>query len=137
MELLPPLAARLANGCLGALGTAASAAYAAGAEGASALAAAGAVALGSGWLAVRGYRLRVVCADGRVTVHGFLRTRVIPRAAVSEVTDLPAVKWTTASGRRRWTPVTALIGFSGELPGIARDKRRGLAELRRWVRRTR
>ncbi|MEU2236038.1 hypothetical protein [Streptomyces vietnamensis] len=84
-------------------------------------------------LAVRGFRAGVRCEGERLVVRGYAWTRVIPRAAVTEVTDFPAVRWTSPGGRRRWTPVVAFAEVSGELDGARACKRSNTARLRRWA----
>lgn len=131
-ELVPTVANRVANALLGALLAAGCAAYAAEADGARVWAAVG---LGAGGvvLAVRGYRAGVRCEAERLVVRGFLRTRVVPRAAVTGVTGLPAVRWVSARGRSRWTPVTAFAVVSGETGAARARKRQSTTRLRRWA----
>ncbi|SED51707.1 hypothetical protein [Streptomyces sp. TLI_105] len=89
--------------------------------------------LGCGILAVRGFRAGVRCEAERLVVRGFVRTRVIPRAAVTGVTDFPSVRWTSPRGRPRWTPVTVFAEVSGETGGARSRKRGNTARLRRWA----
>ncbi|GAA2758435.1 hypothetical protein F4554_005523 [Actinopolymorpha rutila] len=88
-------------------------------------------------LAVRGYRSGVLCEHGRVTVRGFLWTRTIARSHIVEVTDFPAIRWQTESGRPRWTPITTLMVDSRQLPYVNTHNLRSIGELRRWTRRGR
>lgn len=133
MELSPPAVSRVANSSPGILGVLGSVAYGVEAGGVSGRVGAGLAGLGFACLAVRGYRLGVSCESGRATVRGFFRSRVIPREAITEVTAFPALRWTSAGGRRHWTPVGALMIDNGEWAGIMRSKRAGIAKLRRWV----
>jgi len=98
-------------------------------------AAAAVLALGAA-LVVRGYRLGVRCEADRLVVRGLLWTRVIPRHRIRTVTDFPAVRWETAAGRGRWTPVTAFMSGSGEPASLTEAKARCVARLRRWARRS-
>ncbi|MFI8100068.1 hypothetical protein [Streptomyces sp. NPDC086023] len=132
MELFPPLAARVAHSSIGAALAAGGAAYAAQAEG-RALAVALCVVLACLGLALRGYRVGVQCGPHQVTVRGLFRTRVIDRAAVTAVTDFPAIRWTGRSGRARWTPLTAFQAGPGELARITAAKRHQVARIRRWA----
>ncbi|MEV4426589.1 hypothetical protein ACIGN6_34780 [Streptomyces sp. NPDC053792] len=133
VELVPVLVNRVANTvpglapCLGAL------AYGAEAGAAWQRAVAVAVVVVCGILAVRGFRAGVRCEPDRVVVRGYVRTRVIPRAVVTGVTALPAVRWTSPGGRPRWTPVTAFATVSGEPGGARSRKRSNAAALRRWA----
>jgi hypothetical protein len=68
-----------------------------------------------------------------VTVRGYLRTRVIPRDSITEITDFPAVRWTAPNGRKRWTPISALMTSSREPVRITEAKEDALAQLRQWV----
>jgi hypothetical protein len=86
-------------------------------------------------LAYRGYRLAVETRSNSLTVWGMLRTRVIPRAAISEVTDYPAVVWTNAQGKVRWSPVLAFLTPQRALPGVAEHHAACVKRLRQWARR--
>lgn len=78
------------------------------------------------WLAVsavgvvRGYRMSVTVTDDTVVVRGLLRSRTLPRGCVCGVTFIPAVRWRSASGRLRWTPVTAFADLGGSLASVSR-----------------
>lgn len=124
---------RLANSSLGAVPAVAAGAYASQAgSGFSRLAACFAV-MGFAILAVRGYRLGVTCERGRLSIRGYLRTRVIARECITEITDFPAVRWTARKGGKRWTPVTAFMTNPSELSTTRLHKARALRELRRWA----
>jgi hypothetical protein len=97
-----------------------------------------AVLLGVGSvIAVRGLRIGVECRDGTVRVRGLLRTRVVPKASIEEVTSLPALRWRDSAGRRQWTPIV----FLGDSPGaFSHSRRHNAAELnrlRKWITRPR
>lgn len=96
----------------------------------------GAVALGL-CVAVRGWRMEVVCEGGGVRVRGLLRTRVVPRGAVAEVSDWPAVRWTDATGRRRWTPLVMFATSPRMLRSAVRHHDEQVRRLRQWVHRRR
>ncbi|MGW8359970.1 hypothetical protein ACWGK1_05270 [Streptomyces wedmorensis] len=132
-ELVPAPVNRVANTVPGLAAGLGCVAYGAGAGTGWERAAAVAVLLGCAALALRGYRAGVRCEAERLVVRGYLWTRVIPRAAVTGVTDLPAVRWTSPGGRRRWTPVTAFAAASGEIGATRARKREGTARLRRWA----
>jgi hypothetical protein len=85
-------------------------------------------------LAVRGYRLGVTCDNTKATIRGYLRTRVIEKERITGITDFPAVRWTTRTGHKRWTPITALLTSSSETAGTRLSKERNTAKLRRWAR---
>ncbi|MFB7515883.1 hypothetical protein [Streptomyces sp. NPDC056144] len=92
-----------------------------------------AVLAACGVLAVRGYRLRVRYEAHRLVVRGYLRTRTIPRESVTSVTDFPAVRWTTPSGRRRWTPIMAFAVSESGPESMRAHNLRNTARLRRWA----
>ncbi|MFJ9684479.1 hypothetical protein ACIRRX_02155 [Streptomyces bacillaris] len=135
MQLSPPPLNRLANSCLGVVPAVAGIVYAAQADRGVLRLAAGLAAIGFAVLAVRGYRLGATCEHARMTVRGYLRTRVIDRECVSEITDFPAVRWTDRTGRARWTPLTALRTSPGEFPTFRLHKERAVGRLRRWAQR--
>ncbi|MGW5775244.1 hypothetical protein [Streptomyces sp. NPDC003863] len=127
---MPTSANRAANALPGLVPGAGFLVYGAEAGTAGEWAAALAAVLACGILAGRGYRAGVRCEAERLVVRGFVRTRVIPRAAV---TDFPAVRWTTPGGRRRWTPVTVFVETTEEKEGTRSRKRANTARLRRWA----
>jgi hypothetical protein len=71
-------------------------------------------------LMVRGYRAAVVCERGAVVVRGVLWTRRVPTMAVTALTSFPALRWQTAAGRRRWTPILAFASNDRALPILKR-----------------
>jgi hypothetical protein len=89
-------------------------------------------------LAVRCWRAAILCADGTVTVRGFIFNRRIPANAVVAVTnedsnDFPSIWWDTPSGRRRRT---RLYGFwVGKRAGkrVLKQHKEQLARLRGWL----
>lgn len=84
-------------------------------------------------LAVRGYRLAAETHHDSVTVYGMLRTRVIPRAAITQITDYPAIIWTDPAGRTRCSPVLAFLTPSGTLAGVAQHHTMCVNRLQQWA----
>jgi hypothetical protein len=124
---------RLANSSLGAVPAAAAVAYAAQAStGVSRLMACFTL-IGFAILAVRGYRLGVTCEHDSLAIRGYLRTRVIERERISEITDFPAVRWTARKGGKRWTPVTAFVTSPSEASATRLHKAHVTGKLRRWA----
>ena len=68
-----------------------------------------------------------------VVVRGALRTVTVPRAAIREVTDYPAIVWTKADGNRRWTPVTAFVTPASALGPVRGHHRECVSRLRKWA----
>ncbi len=136
MELRPLLVTRLANGALGTAVTGSAVLVAAEPpwSGAWVLPAAMLTALAGCVLTVRGYRLRVRCLDRTVHVHGWLRTRSVPAPAVSEVTDFPALRWRTASGRQHWTPLSAFVLTNGVIEPVRAHHEACTRRLAAWIR---
>ncbi|QTE01204.1 hypothetical protein S1361_28000 [Streptomyces cyanogenus] len=126
---------RLANSGLGAVPAVGCIAYAVQADTAVARLGGGLALIGFAVLAVRGYRLGVSCEHSRLVIRGYLRTRVIDRQRITEITDFPAVRWTAPNGRKRWTPLTAFMTSPGEIPATRLHKDRGIRKLRQWARR--
>ncbi|WP_234425832.1 hypothetical protein, partial [Streptomyces kebangsaanensis] len=94
----------------------------------------GLAVIGFAVLAVRGYRLGVTCEHSRLVIRGYLRTRVIDRERIMEITDFPAVRWTVRNGRKRWTPLTAFMTSPGEISATRLHKDRAIGKLRQWAR---
>lgn len=134
MEQSPTTLNRLANSGLGAVPAVACIAYATQADTAVARLAAGLAVIGFAVLAVRGYRLGVTCEHSRLVIRGYLRTRVIDRERIMEITDFPAVRWTVRNGRKRWTPLTAFMTSPGEISATRLHKDRAIGKLRQWAR---
>jgi hypothetical protein len=133
VELSPAMSNRLANSSLGAVPAATAVAYAAQAgTGFSRLTACFAV-IGFAILAVRGYRLGVTCERGRLSIRGYLHTRVITRECITEITDFPAVRWTPRTGSKRWTPITAFMTSPSEASATRLHKAHATRKLRRWA----
>lgn len=85
-------------------------------------------------VAVRALRMGLTCRDGTARVRGLLLSRAVPRVAVTEVTDFPALRWQDATGRRRWTPLCFFGVTGGVLEAVRDHNSEQLGILRRWVR---
>ncbi|MGW1531046.1 hypothetical protein [Streptomyces aureus] len=133
MEHPLPTRNRLANAALGVVPAVAGVACALDAGSWPPRLGAAAAVTGFAVLAVRGYRLGVTWDQRRLTVRGHLRTRVIHREQITEITDFPAVRWRTPEGRTRWTPLTDLVTASGEFAKTRHRKERSLKKLRGWL----
>jgi hypothetical protein len=94
--------------------------------GAAVLTAAGAI------LAVRGYRVGVRYENETLTVRGIFRSRKISRSSISSITALPAVRWSSKSGRSVWTPIIAFAELDTVIPPVARRNEEAIEELERW-----
>ncbi len=86
-------------------------------------------------LAIRGFRIGVICKNSDVTIRGLLWTRTIPRASITEITDFPAVRWLTPDGRKRWTPIYVFRSNSRQLAKTMAMNECNIIKLRRWVKR--
>lgn len=133
MELSPSTLNRLANSSLGAVPAVGGIAYGIQASDGFQRLVAWFAVIGLAFLAIRGYRLGVTCDNTKATIRGYLRTRVIEKERITGITDFPAVRWTTRTGRRRWTPITALMTSPSETAGTRLSKERNTAKLRRWA----
>ncbi len=99
-------------------------------------AAAAAVALVPvGYFVVRAFLARVVCDQDSVTVHGYLRTRDVPRAAVTGLKGgpWPRLRWRTAAGKTRSTLVSPFAAASISAPWVAEHNSRSLHRLARCI----
>ena len=85
-------------------------------------------------LAVRGYRMGVVCSHQHVTVRGLFRTRHVPVASIVEVSDVPALVWRRPGGRKRWTPIVGFMQGGGMLRPFRDHHEACTHQLQRWVR---
>ncbi|MDX5565470.1 hypothetical protein PYK79_22255 [Streptomyces sp. ID05-04B] len=133
MELSLSRLNRLANGSLGAIPAVGAVAYAVQASDDLPRFAACLALIGSAVISVRGYRLGVTCQHTTMVIRGYLRTRVIAREHVTQITSFPAVRWTTRKGRTRWTPIMALVMTARESPATRLQKDHATRKLRRWA----
>lgn len=60
-------------------------------------------------VAVRSYRMAVEINTDAVLVRGLLRDRRIERRQLIEVSPFPALRWRSASGKTRWTPILVFV----------------------------
>jgi hypothetical protein len=81
-------------------------------------------------LAVRGFRTGARLNRTSVTVRGYLWSRTIPRRAITELTTLPALRWTSRSGASRWTPLFIVYDLGRALAFINAHHERCQALLR-------
>jgi hypothetical protein len=84
-------------------------------------------------VSVRGYRLGVGCDSTTVTVRGLFWRRRIPRSSIRAITDFPAVRWSSRSGRIVWTPIIAFAEPWRVIPQVERRNEEATNELRQWV----
>ena len=82
-------------------------------------------------LIVRTHRMGVRYGAEGLEVRGILRSRWIPAEQVVRVTGFPAVRWTTAEGSSRWTPISAFYGI-GQLGSVERYNQFCILQLRTW-----
>ncbi|NJP97676.1 hypothetical protein HCN51_51040 [Nonomuraea sp. FMUSA5-5] len=90
-------------------------------------------------LAVRGFRLGVVCGPATITVRGYSRSRTIPIAEISEVQDvlLASVRWRDGRGRVRKTPMLAFSTPMRVHSSVAAHAESSLQQLQHWIERHR
>jgi hypothetical protein len=83
------------------------------------------------FLIVRTHRMGVRYGPEGLEVRGILRSRWIPAEQVVRVTGFPAVRWATAAGSSRWTPISAFYGI-GQLGSVERYNQFCILQLRTW-----
>jgi hypothetical protein len=90
-------------------------------------------------LAVCGYRMGVLIADGSVTVRGFAWSRKVHVSEVVTVSGgtIPMLRWRTASRRVRWSPIVAFMDSYRGMPRYAEHNRKSLRLLRLTIGRSR
>ena len=82
---------------------------------------------------LRSFRAGVAVGD-EVEVRGYLWSRRVPRGSVLGVTGFPSVVWRDAAGRRRRSPVLALMTNPRALPSVERERDARVEQLRRLLR---
>ena len=85
-------------------------------------------------LSIRFWRLSVTLYPDRAVVRGYLWSRTVRRDRVTEVSDLAWMVWTTAAGRRRRTPLTAVWVNGSALPRYAKHAAKCLQRAQMWAR---
>jgi hypothetical protein len=88
-------------------------------------------------LAVRGFRLGVMCGPVTVTVRGYWRSRTIPIADVLDLHEplLLSIRWRDRRGRRRKTPVLAFSTPRKTFPFVAQHAESSVEQLQHWINR--
>ncbi|WP_433013654.1 hypothetical protein [Kribbella sp. CA-294648] len=85
------------------------------------------------YLAFLGWRLGVVCDAGGIDVHGLLRSRRIAKDEIIAITNFPAVRWKSAAGKARWTPIFAFANLGRVLPLVERHNEAAISILKDWL----
>lgn len=85
----------------------------------------------SAFLAFRSYRMGVRYGSAGIDVRGLVLSRRIPRDQIIRITDFPAVRWHSATGKARWTPIFAFYGV-GQLASIERYNQFCILRLKTW-----
>lgn len=88
-------------------------------------------------LAVRGYRAGASYGPDGIVVRGFFATRRIPKARIVAITELPAVRWTRADGKARWSPIFAFWTGDQRVPFVVRHNDEMIQLLQNWADRQR
>ncbi|QNE20121.1 hypothetical protein F1D05_22150 [Kribbella qitaiheensis] len=84
-------------------------------------------------LAVRGYWAGAVLEPETLVVRGFFRTRRIPKASITGITEFPAVRWKRADGKARWSPIIAFCEEGQRVPSfVRRHNEMSIQRLREW-----
>lgn len=86
---------------------------------------------------VRAFRAGVCLKDDRVTVHGYVWSRKINRAAIINVRthDFPAVIWRREDGKQRMTPLIAFTHGKGNERRFEARVAPALNKLQAWAER--
>jgi hypothetical protein len=88
-------------------------------------------------LAVRGFRLGVVCRPETITVRGYSRSRSIPIQSVLDINDdlllLNAIRWRDERGRVRKTPAVVLTTPVPAAPFVKEQNERSMRQLQDWI----
>lgn len=91
------------------------------------------VMLGCLVLCVRAFGMGVYLEGARATIHGQFRTVTIGRDQIVRVSDFPVVYWRDARGRKRRTPVIALMSNHRMLLPFRTRAESGTTRLRKWA----
>jgi hypothetical protein len=83
------------------------------------------------FLAVRSHRMGTSYDSDGIEVRGILLSRRIPADQVIRITGFPAVRWQTAAGKGRWTPIFAFYGI-GQLASVERYNQFCILQLQTW-----
>lgn len=94
--------------------------------------AAGVCLAAAAYLGLLGWRVGVVCEEAAIEVHGLFRRRRIPREEIIAVTNFPAVRWKSSSGRVRWSPIFAFANPGRVVPFVERHNEAAVAILQDW-----
>ena len=86
-------------------------------------------------LFIRGPQISATLTATEAIVRGLFWTTTIPRASISQVTNVPRITWTSADSKQRVTPVSALILNARAQSDKALAGRRNamVADLKKWA----
>ena len=84
------------------------------------------------YLGALGWRVGVVCDEVGIEIHGLLRNRRIARKEIIAITNFPAVRWRTAAGKVRWTPIFAFANPVKLVPFVERHNEAATSILQDW-----
>ncbi|MEU5884964.1 hypothetical protein [Spirillospora sp. NPDC047279] len=86
-------------------------------------------------LAVRVFRIAVICGNGEILLRGFLRNRHIPVERIVTIHWQEAkIHWRDGGGEQRVTTVTAFKNRPRTGEAVARAHERSMKQIRDWWR---
>jgi hypothetical protein len=84
------------------------------------------------YLAVRAYRMGAHYGPEGIEVRGFVLSRRIPKARITEVTTFPAVRWQSDDGKARWSPIFAFFDAGEGASFLKRHNKWAIERLQDW-----
>lgn len=89
------------------------------------------------WLIYRGPNLGVVLSEEAIRIRGLLWSRSIAIDRVLRTTLLAGVRWRSASGRTRWSPIMAFAEATAVIPRVSRHNDWAMDTVGDWIYRRR
>ncbi|MFI6316649.1 hypothetical protein ACIBG8_03980 [Nonomuraea sp. NPDC050556] len=87
------------------------------------------------FLAVRAWRLAIVCLPDRIVIRGYLRSRSVPISRIVKITDAawPELRWEGRTAGFRSMYLTPLIIPSWSLPIVKKHVLECRTRLEEWI----
>jgi hypothetical protein len=84
------------------------------------------------YLAVRAYRLGARYGPEEIEVRGFVLSRRIAKARITQITNFPAVRWQSEAGKARWTPIFSFYSLDRVATFVERHNEESIERLLEW-----
>jgi len=85
------------------------------------------------WLLYRGQGMGVVLSEEAIRIRGWLWSRSIAIDRALKTTTFAGVRWRSASGRARWSPILAFAEATAVIPQVSRHNDWVMDQVEDWI----